>query len=617
MALNRPATTFTRTVRVLGQLLLSIATLLVFAYFLTTSAPGKAYIGTLIAEDTEGQASIGTLVVDPAGNLMSVLDLRMETNSREPIFTLEQATVTRSSLMALANGNVDKFFARNAKLYVTMDEQGNLNLDTFFKKKEPKEPSPPSPFQLDDIDVEGVSLSLKTPIADFLSGPASVHGKVSGDDKGKSMGTIQAKIDRFNVVPKTLGLQRQLEALLQSPAPHSFGPFSLETQWNQDEVLVKKGSLELPAGLTLAFDADLKGDVNAQPYAPHSVSANVTLMWKEKTLLSAQLEMGLEANKGHLEIREITLPDIPLANDMVLSGVTLGSLSARGSIDAQGWNGSLVVDRFQFPGLSILETPIPQMNIEHVDFAATPERVHGRIKGVKVSLISTGDLTLHDLELESRINLLFAGDSQAMVDLLRSDASQADKLQTLLKHWNRGEFSLRISADKVSSALGELPAPLSLVLSAEGAPDRRYKFDLRLVPAVGGAITVHAKGVVPPEIGPQKLQLTFDNLDLGTLLKHVSAPAMLANNLGGTVSGTLAVTLGGGDPGMAEVTECSIVIDTPAATLELKAPQLPQMLDLNNAPNPASLGFVVLMGGEIKFGDGKLLLKKTPKQPTK
>jgi len=538
-----------KTAGVSGEVLLYLSSFLLVFYFLGISAPGRATVSWLAQDEIHGAAEVGGVAVDPLGGSYVAVDLAVVDLENRPVVNVGGLEVVADSLL---DKEFHRLLVREARVTVTVDEEGRVNLLKLKKHKEGP-PSAPSGFRLDDITVNDSSVALETPFANVELGPVSVAGAASKVPTGTPQAEVKARIDRLSLVPQTPEIVQSLAGLFGPDTAYEFGPVEGSVRFRDGALQLKEVTFDFPGSR-----AHLVADIDV---------LNLT---------------------GRTSLTVVT------------DGRDAGALYAQR--DAGGWALSLLVNTLDIPGGGGDSVKIPRVEMTGLSLNAVPEHFTFKLNR----------LAMDDLRVDAYSALGFSTSStlhfegRDKMDGLVSQLGEQDGLwlvlDSLASQWRKGNLTLSILSDRLRRGEKLLASPFRLKVS--GGPDDKgvitLEASLNFHPHGGVRAQAVVEKVNREGRRPYAVTIEIDALNTKPVLAIVDPPGILAGMLKGTLSGRLSFNGNRISDSIWHVTECRFALENQGGGIDFLLPEKTQNWDM-----AAGIGFS-FFAKEITFGAGKL-----------
>jgi hypothetical protein len=111
-------------VRILGHTLCALAILLLLAYFALVSGPGERMISRAIETEIEGTAGVEGVRSNPFDGSVAVLGVTILDARQQPVLSLGRLALVPDTLPGLWSSRFAVVTASDARLQITVDENG-------------------------------------------------------------------------------------------------------------------------------------------------------------------------------------------------------------------------------------------------------------------------------------------------------------------------------------------------------------------------------------------------------------------------------------------------------------------------------------------------------------
>jgi hypothetical protein len=592
-------------VRILGHTLCALAILLLLAYFALVSGPGERMISRAIETEIEGTAGVEGVRSNPFDGSVAVLGVTILDARQQPVLSLGRLALVPDTLPGLWSSRFAVVTASDARLQITVDENGRSNLDGLFKEKPEEEEKPPTPYQVKRLNLERLSIDIDTPQLTATVSASQVEGDFSGDGAGQNTGEVRLLLKSILLTAKDPGLSMVLDRLFASGASVGLGPVAADVRWTPVLMALSIRELAYPGGTaTVRAEFPVGPDGTVLADAPseirltlHQGGQRVIHLW----FSSREGKQNLELDIGALNLPEIALPGL-----IALPEFRLAEGKIHAHLSLQEWGASA-----RIRGLEIKGNPgtVPEVNLPLFHLDATSERLFMTLEGLKLERHTTPDLSFSGARMDMRIQL------EPTVPLSRDWVAQVIEgtgqpagFQELVRRlWGKGDATLKLEVRDVQSKASAFPNPVLVEMEGHMTPDKRYSGRLLVKPGVPGVVAVSLEG----DRANARLNVRLGELDLLTLLTAVKAPDKAISMLGGTADGPVVVDIPPGQPTKPVLRECDLRISLPKATTRITIPAPDQELDVNKAPS--AMAFLMLLAkgsGDLKFGDGVVQIRR-------
>ena len=537
-------------------LLLGLASLLLLAYFLGVTTPGRSYVSGLARDEIHGDAEVGWIVADPVDGSVALVNLAVWDRHNDPVLELDGVYAVPS---ALEYPIFERLTVDGGKLYLAVDQEGRLSLDTLFKKKPSSGPSKPDVFSLNDVSVTDFSVALATPFLDLDVGPLRGAGFAWQKADGSRAGTVDATISTFTIAPKLKELSAYAEAVLGRKGPLVFGPLEGAVDWVGPKVTLRRFRLEFP-GLELA----VSGEVDV-------------------TTLFGEVNLAVRAE-----------------------GVEAASIAARVARD--GWTLSGLVNSVTVPRASMGGLEIPGVALQGVTFNASGKTASLSLSRLFVDAIEQDGLAARGVAVSGAFRFQASAPFEELVPKLEQVEGEWDRIGYLLKGWGGGEIVLSVLVDELGYRGRSLARPVRVKFNARPEPEGTVGASLRLGLHPLGAVAVEMTFKPAGESGRTAYGATvkIDSLDVGPLVEAADPPMMLKRMLSGNLKGGITFYCPDLGSPVIVVRECRFDLENEGGGgVVISCPEGEQKWDLSVDPEFS------YFKKEISFGEGKLKFEIT------
>ncbi len=591
-------------VRILGHTSCAVVILVLLAYFALVSGPGERMISRAIEAEIEGTAGIGGVRSDPLDGSVAVLGVTIRDARQQPVLSLGRLALVPDTLPGLWSSRFARVSASDARLQITVDENGRSNLDGLFKEK-PEEEKPPTPFHVKHLNLERLSVDIDTPQLAATLGASKVEGDFAGDGAGKNTGKVRLLLDSIQLTARDPGLSSVLDRLFASGASVGLGPVAADVHWTPELMALSIRELAYPRGTaTLRAEFPVGSDGAVRVDAPgeirltlHQGGQRMIHLW----FSSRDGQQNIELDMGTLNVPEIKLPGLITLPEFRLTG---GKIHAH--LSQQDWGASA-----RIWGLEVKGNPgtVPEVNLPLFHADATSEKLFVTLEGLKLERHTTPDLSFTSARMDMRVLL------EPTVPLSRDFAArilegsgQPAGFQELIRRlWGKGDATVNLEVSGVQTRFSAFPNSVQIQMEGHVTPDKHYSGHLLVQPGVPGRVAVSLEG----DRANARLNVRLGELDLLTLLTAVKAPDKAISMLGGTADGPVVVDIPPNQPTKPVLRECDLRVALPKATTRVTIPAPGQELDINKAPSV--MAFLILLAkgsGDLKFGDGVVQIRR-------
>ncbi|GEM_PF-4271031 len=637
-----------------GYPLLVVVSLMLSAYF-AVAARGTTLVAAALEDKFEGRGSLGALAIDPATGSLGLAGLAFDGPDGEKLLSVGSVVVVATSPLSLGSGRVEELKVSDVELSVVLDADGKTNWERLKKIKPPKPPSAPEPFSVGGLAVENGRISFQSPMADVVVGPFSVGGSLSGDEKDNVNVSTMLRVERIRITVKEHEQTADLLAMLSSPEVE-VGPIEVKVEWSEPHLTLHRFFFVVGE---VALDLSAELDLN-------SLNGRITMALSQadtKLLTMSAIREGEELTMD-LTAGPLTIPSIPLPS-MPLPPVKLGKVKLHlgdGAIEFHVEKQPLPDDLLFYIlpeggslDLSVVMTPDTSLLTFLTGLSATPDKeayfvAHAKtlvlelgldlpqflwqgeplftgfklakarleLKGAGSSAyqkwsadeLVTPGATLKKVDYESRIE----GVEFSLADLAGMEKAMATpegKAQVMKK---LAAATLKLTMKGQELLAGEEKLADSLLLDAEIASSDKGK-DLVVVGKAAplGEVKVMATvSMAGADVRPYSAKVEIPSLNLLPIVKAAQLPGMVAGLVGGTLAGRLEWSAADMAQRLWRVSTCDLRITKANEVIELVTPEGVQEWDLSKDPDFSPM--VLMRGGEIKLGKGKLIMKRASLQ---
>ena len=440
------------------------------------------------------------------------------------------------------------------KLYLAVDEEGRLSLDTLFKKKPSSGPSKPDVFSLNEVSVTDFSVALATPFLDLDVGPLRGTGFAWQKADGSRAGTVDATISTFSIAPKLKELSAYAEAVFERKGPLVFGPLEGMVDWVGPKVTLRRFRLAFP-GLELV----VSGEVDV-------------------TTLFGEVNVSVRAE-----------------------GADAASIAARVAKD--GWTLSGLVNSVTVPRASVSGLEVPGVALQGATFNASGKTASLSLSRLFVDGFEQDGLAARGVAVSGAIRFRASAPFEELLSKLEQVEGEWDRIGYLLKGWGGGDIVLSVLVDELAYGGRSLARPVRVKFNARPGPEGTVGASLRLGLHPLGAVTAEMTLKPAGESGRTGYAavVKIDDLDITPLVKAADPPMMLKRMLSGKLKGGITFYCPDLGSPMIVVKECRFDLEKEAGGgVVIKCPEGEQKWDLSVDPE------VSLFKKEISFGEGKL-----------
>lgn len=633
---------------------LLVLSLLFSAYFAVTSE-GPSLVTLAMQDELQGRGAANGLVVDIWSGSAAVSGLTFDNPQGERLLTVGSVIVEAGSPFDLAAQQIQTLSVQDVELVLEVDDEGKVNWEKLKLVKPPRPPSPPEPFAIGRLDVKNVRIRVKTPMADLVLGPFSVVGSVSGDEQDKLTARTVLVVDRIAITVKEHPMTQPYLDMLPSRELEA-GPIELKVDWS--DPLLSLHKLSIQAG-TFSLLSNGEVDLNAlQGQLLLMLADGDTTLFKVASRREGdKLDLGL--NVGPFTTPALPLPDLPLP-PLPLGGysVNVSDTQIVLAIDKQPLPSDLlayIAPEGGFISAKLELTPdmlpLPLMMavaaagekgrdvlMAHIKAATMTVEMQvpqflpdgmTLLKGFALQKLAltvaegkgSGELAWRADEVTSEDTVIrrpdmlvkFSDLPVAPKDLLGlfGQLTTPEGAKAVVEVVRKGQGTLRATAGAVT--IGPRQVVEKLLVEGSVTPtDKGVEIDLKGAPAPLGSILFNAKLGPFGETVPYAATLQVPRMDLIPIIQAAQLPGMVGQMFGGVLAGTMEWTAADLRTPLLDVTTCDWSVKRPGETIGLKLPASPQKLDFGKEPDVSPL--VLMSGGEIGFGEGKLLLSRTKEQ---
>lgn len=531
---------------------LGAASLLLLAYFLGVSNPGRSYLSGLAQEEIHGEAEIGGIEADPVDGSVALVNVSVRDRHSEPVLEVDGFYAVPA---AFEPPVFERLTLDGGKLYISLDEQGRFNLDTLFKSSGPStKPSKPDVFSLSEVSVSDFNLVLTTPFLDLDVGPVRGNGFAWQKADGSRAGTVDATIQTLSAQPKLKELAAYTAAALGQAGPLALGPLEGVVDWVGPKVVLRRFRLGL-RGLELV----VRGEVDVD-----------TLLGEVAVALRRE-------------------------------GVDIASVAAQSAAD--GWTLSGVVNSVALPRTPLSGIEIPGLTLEGAAFSATGQVASLSLSRLFVDGFEQDDIAVKGVAVSGSLRFLAAAPFAALVPKLEQVKGEWERISYLLGAWDKGEFVLSVLVDELGVRGESLAQPVRVKVNARPEPEGSVGASLHLALHPLGTIKAEVTLMAAVDSGrsPYRVTVRVDALDLGPLVAAADPPMMLKRMMSGTLNGGITFRGSGLGSPVIVVKECRFdLANEGGGGVVIWCPAGEQEWDLSVDPD------VSLFKKEVTFGKGKL-----------
>lgn len=536
-----------------GVVLLGLVSILLPAYFLTASSPGRAMITGLMEDEIHGTALLEGVVLDPVGGSASVTGLVVKDRQDRPVMEIDALHAVASSVVDNA---YDKVLLRGGRLLVEVDEQGQVNWANLVKDTPSTGKPSPTVFRVDHISVADTTVTVQTPFADLELGPVSASGSAAVAAGGPPAGRGTARIEHFALSPRHEEVAAILTAVVGDAGPYRFGP--LEGKSRLDGNLIKLESFHLQFPLA---EVNFRGEIDHKE-------------------LIGELFMNL-----------------------VTQGEEIASFGIR--VQPEDWFLSVLISSLELPEMPAPGIHVPGFELNHFSFNVVPRQFTVGLNRLMVDRLTVADYGLHRASVSGRVHFEADDRLDVIADKLGSLEAPWGQLEYLLGHWQKGEVNLSLLVESIVRQRELLVEPLRLKVEVNPGKDGRVEATVRFTPHPHGSVEVDLAVDPVDESGhrPWAGEVRVNDLYLPPLLGLAGVSGMLKTMLAGKLNGKIRFRAARLGTPLVQVDDCRFELKGGATPLVFLCPKEQQEWDFDAKINAS------FFKKEVTFGEGRLLIR--------
>lgn len=583
---------------------LSLLALLTIVYFSLVTRPGAAVVEALLEGEIVGSAHLESVSATPGGARLGIQGLLLNDIQNKPVLSLGELSVTTGSWLDLVGSRFGEVKASNATLHVRIDENG-VNLASFLATKPEEEPSPPKPWEVYKLELENLTVDLKSPTGDATLGPIHAQGHLEGDKDGKASGELRIQAEKLELAPRDPQLVLLLNTLFGEHPTQTLGPIEAVVQWGPTSATVKIIKAAFPGGL-VSLEAEIPMDAEGNPRPEDAGRITLVLTRDNQPMARINFQGTGGEQRLDIQVQGIDFPSIAWTSKEPFPGISLKGLEAKGSKSTDTWYADASVTSLAVSGGEAMG--IPSVSLDSLKLDLAPDKVAVAVQGLSIPSYASQDLGFSNFKGE--FSLKGSPGKAIRVEDVEAwtQGSMIDSVPALLReHWGPFEGSAELHMDRLTTDSAAFPGAFDLKAEGKTDADRHYQGTLTLKPGVPGLL----EGQIAGDRKEALISIRLDKLDLGLLLQTIKAPDKAMSVLGGPATGNVELSFAPNKPRLVTLRQCSVRIQLPAAVTVVDIPAPSQVLDLVRSPSP--MAFVMLLArgsGELKFGDGTVSIRR-------